>query len=70
MRLDHGPQRQLLQVPELRLNEWLLVTNGQSPSTCLERLRRRGSAGSGLLVASAQDGAWSVQQDAAIVIEN
>jgi hypothetical protein len=25
MRLDHGPQRQLLQVPELRLNERLLV---------------------------------------------
>jgi hypothetical protein len=25
MRLDHGPQRQLLQVPQLRLNERVLV---------------------------------------------
>jgi hypothetical protein len=25
MRLDHGPQRQLLQVPQLRLHKWMFL---------------------------------------------
>jgi hypothetical protein len=42
VRLDHGPQRQLLQVPELRLNERLLVTARQADMELIEgRLRAR-----------------------------
>jgi ribonucleoside-diphosphate reductase alpha chain len=32
VRLDHGPQRQLLQVPQLRRYQWLLLTRGMPGS--------------------------------------